>query len=1230
VLAVVCGLILLTQVGRLGAGTPAPVLALDADIGNGGPCAVIDGAASVAVPQTVQVAVCLQNPGSVPIAAFRYGVAYDDTLVIAPEIADAGTALDDNPDANAGDTTFSTPSLGSGWDCTGGVGAGPRGDTDGVAGDGDGTVFSGGCGSAIGPNTLISGPLGVVTFHVLSPGTATLHLTDASAIDNDLLEIGSCAPIIEIAMTCIDASIDIGAGPTATPGPPTITPTPSNTPTATSTPAPPYQDLILISETQCYWVQNWIGALIAPIILCADLANPERVWSIAAAATQTNGFDTPIYDPNLVDDPGTPQREDRVDVACDEDTDGDGFFCDPGDIGVDDETELRALIDLRDDGLLDGRYTLRASDFAIMDVDANHLHEIDGALYAMYFSNRDGAVSLTTAAGLFDPIFIPRGTRITCGAATAEPAMLSDEDCDGDGVSGDGMFAVRMIPGTVSPPRGPAAVSAEAGIGSVSEPFTVVGEQGAIALEVLKEPILTGATAYDCPPIFDVPSFLSAMANPRVGVVLSRGLDRDGTSIASTLHYWSVDDPARAFIRYPWTFTRDLSRFGLSGVGALQAVCGSVLPGVAYITAQTDTLLDPNAAVTLTSAPVHIALNPALPSPTPTNTPVVPAENTLALDANIYNGGGACDIIDDNAVTRPYYAVQVAVCLVQTEPSTLVTSFYYYVTFDSELLDVPSPPDDLTGLDRNPDANAGNTTYSTPDLGPDWACNAGYNPYEALFSGYCISLAPAGATLTSGPLGVMTFYASKPGVSGLGFVSSSVNPLLPPAIGSCNPVETVPIACLGATIEVLSPPTPPARTPTVTPTPTETFTPTHTSTHTPTTTPTSTPTFGPSPTATHTLTPSATPTPTPIPPGNYLFLDADIANGTGPCTLIDSSLVIDPGSTARVGVCLRRLGTVPLAAFNYRLAYDDRIVAAPEVPDAGAGLDDNPDANAGATTFTSPAYTDTLGSNWNCHAGVGAFPRGDEDQTSMNGTGTAFSGGCGSALGPNTLVEGPLGVVSFDAISPGTTLLTLFSASVTDNDLSEVGTCNPVIDVPMTCVGAEIVVSGPTATPTPSAPSVTPMPTATSTQTRTATPTGTVTLTITPTSTPTAFVTATSTPTGSFTATATSTKTPQSTQTPISTFSPTPTSTASPTHTPTTTNTPTAEPSATPMPSNTATPVACAADVNGDGRVTGRDLARVLRAIRRGGDPRADVDHDGDVDLADVRAVVRTLRRGGC
>jgi hypothetical protein len=405
-------------------------------------------------------------------------------------------------------------------------------------------------------------------------------------------------------------------------------------------------------------------------------------------------------------------------------------------------------------------------------------------------------------------------------------------------------------------------------------------------------------------------------------------------------------------------------------------------------------------------------------------------------------------------------------------------------------------------------------------------------------------------------------------------------------------------------------------------------------------------------------------------PQPVISIDMDISDGA--CVDIDPSLVQASGSF-QAAVCLvTNPNNVALAAYRFNLLYDDTIIQAPEVADAGTALDDNPDANVGTTTFTTATYPLDLGGGWDCSGGVGAFPKGDNNAATGPGNGSAFSGGCGSAAGPNQLITGPLAVVSFNIVGSGSTELDLDATSVTDDFLAEVGSCDPAVDVPAICnngtfsTGAVVPTDTPTATET-TAPD-TETPTATNTtapDTETPTPTNTTAPdTETPTATNTTQAdTETPTPTNTTapdteTPTATNTTAPDTeTPTPTNTTAPdtetpTPTNTTAPdtetptatnttqpdTETPTATNT-TAPDTATPTNTNTPSPTAttpagdCEEDVNNDGKVNIKDLVFVAKRLFND-DPAADVDGDGDVDLKDLklvlRAILRTLFGGTC
>jgi hypothetical protein len=193
-----------------------------------------------------------------------------------------------------------------------------------------------------------------------------------------------------------------------------------------------------------------------------------------------------------------------------------------------------------------------------------------------------------------------------------------------------------------------------------------------------------------------------------------------------------------------------------------------------------------------------------------------------------------------------------------------------------------------------------------------------------------------------------------------------------------------------------------------------------------------------------------------------LRLDMDTSNGNGVCDPIDQTVSANLGAgTVRVGVCLLNpLGAQPVAAYSYRVTYNDTIIVAPEVADLTPSLDDNPDANVGSTTFTSTKYPNHLGENWTCDGGVGAHPKGDDNALTGAANGEAFSGGCNSAAGPNTLLAGPLGVITFDAIAAGQDTLAFGPASVIADDLSEIGSCNQPGEIPIDCIGGTVTVGG--------------------------------------------------------------------------------------------------------------------------------------------------------------------------
>lgn len=185
-------------------------LAIDADATDGSaPCAPINTARFVLPGQTYQVAVCYMNPPEAP-QAFQARVLYDGDLNTAPEVADVQPALDDNPDANAGTTTWPNASgqtLGGGWDCSSLGFSFPQGDDATTPAENDAIIL---CTSTTGPYDMISsGALALITFEATGLGTESLSFDTDTVVRGypSILDIASCGDIPSVTVPCYGATI---------------------------------------------------------------------------------------------------------------------------------------------------------------------------------------------------------------------------------------------------------------------------------------------------------------------------------------------------------------------------------------------------------------------------------------------------------------------------------------------------------------------------------------------------------------------------------------------------------------------------------------------------------------------------------------------------------------------------------------------------------------------------------------------------------------------------------------------------------------------------------------------------------------------------------------------------------------------------------------------------------------------------------------------------------------
>lgn len=224
-------------------------------------------------------------------------------------------------------------------------------------------------------------------------------------------------------------------------------------------------------------------------------------------------------------------------------------------------------------------------DFAAIDLEANQIHNEDGQLFILAFVNDDGAVTFKTTAGMFDRTsrWDDQGYEWVCDT--------EDEDCDGDGVRGDGVVVAWLWPcesgnpvARTCPERskpGPGTITVQQGSRVMTLDFTVVGEPHDVELAVLENTIQTGLDADSCPQETTAKGFAEAIGLPEKTVILARVLDSEGTAVTGAFIDWKTDGQRRGITAEPVTPTLDL---GYLGLGTANVLCGSDETGALTVT----------------------------------------------------------------------------------------------------------------------------------------------------------------------------------------------------------------------------------------------------------------------------------------------------------------------------------------------------------------------------------------------------------------------------------------------------------------------------------------------------------------------------------------------------------------------------------------------------------------------------------------------------------------------
>jgi hypothetical protein len=262
---------------------------------------------------------------------------------------------------------------------------------------------------------------------------------------------------------------------------------------------------------------------------------------------------------------------------------------------------------------------LEPSDFARMELDGNQVRQRSpqGYLWIIAFVDDDDPIRFTTNRGKF--LTEENGLVKHWQCDNTIPLSEQDEDCDGDGLPGDGIVVARLtgtqtghISGTAFVPDtfaelGPGNVEIQQGKDLIDLPFTIVGEPDKVSVLALQPQVQDGAgdnnndddtsDTGECPFIASADALFADNATAERTILLATVLDNDGNSITGAFIEWTTDDEDVGVTATGTTPTIDLGTFGF---GAPNLLCGTDAPGTVTVKAQMITdvsgvTLDPTA-----------------------------------------------------------------------------------------------------------------------------------------------------------------------------------------------------------------------------------------------------------------------------------------------------------------------------------------------------------------------------------------------------------------------------------------------------------------------------------------------------------------------------------------------------------------------------------------------------------------------------------------------------------
>jgi hypothetical protein len=198
------------------------------------------------------------------------------------------------------------------------------------------------------------------------------------------------------------------------------------------------------------------------------------------------------------------------------------------------------LLDVADsDG--DGDGNVEPSDFEGLDLDADQLMEISGALWILVFVDDDDAVTVDPKANLdfVEDIAGNNDGDLQCDAAGTD---ITEEDCNEDGVADDGVVVGTLVNDTADPGDVEEIEAEQEGI-YLELDVNVVGEPDEIEVATFPDPadVQAGFTGGDCEDL-DLGDFMDETGAVEVAGFAAQVTDGAGTALTGVLVEWDSDD----------------------------------------------------------------------------------------------------------------------------------------------------------------------------------------------------------------------------------------------------------------------------------------------------------------------------------------------------------------------------------------------------------------------------------------------------------------------------------------------------------------------------------------------------------------------------------------------------------------------------------------------------------------------------------------------------------------